>query len=766
MSLLVFLTALSVFAYQIAITKILGFVLSPFMAYASLGLALLGDALAGALMSLERFRQPARNPRARLFWLSIAMCLSILLSFRCVALIQDWMNARVETLPYPGLSLAATLNVLRHEVPPLVALVTLAPYLIGGWMLLTVYVSEKRESYSRLYLWSSVGAATGCWLSYCLLESGLFTWAQLLGPLAALVVAVAIRRERALSLAAAMGLLILLVGLFRSSFEPAPNLSFLAGENESASHIVESWRTWNSTTRVSHLSITRNNGSTTQVTAIGNADSRGSLIAYPQEPSTAERWYTIDLALALGTPSSILIPFAGAAPEMILLDSATRGQSQITGVEINRALIDHAMSLPSLRLRDFFAQSNIRFVRDEARSFLAREPGRYDLIFVPWSGGGGEIYPGLIGTTSQYFFTRQAFADLFRHLTPNGQIALFEGDKAILQITAENALRALGRESKNAFLVLTKIGTDPNSIAKGAAERIGKILFIRPGGYSEADLARIGTRARAHGFEIGHFDPQTLAGLEPLTDDRPQFSESASPSEQVQKMIEGHPVYFKFFAYLLVLAGIILGASYSSARRHEEGGALLRTFAFFTALGAGFASIQVGLIQKLFLPLGSSGLALTVAISSFLAFAGLGARFARRIFGDSTFHACVGAVLALSALVIASGDLMVVDLLSLSMAKKILLATLGTGLFAFPMGYLFPAALQHWGDRSRGLIAWIWVVDGLAAVIAATLAPILTIRFGARTVLIVGALCYLALLLQGKDFFLPKSNRSDGTADI
>jgi len=79
---------------------------------------------------------------------------------------------------------------------------------------------------------------------------------------------------------------------------------------------------------------------------------------------------------------------------------------------------------------------------------------------------------------------------------------------------------------------------------------------------------------------------------------------------------------------------------------------------------------------------------------------------------------------------------------------------------AFLMGIPFPTCLQVVSDRSRGMVAWAWGVNGAASVIGATVATLVAVHAGFRAVVLVAVLLYLTVPLSVR-LILARSDVSD-----
>jgi hypothetical protein len=66
---------------------------------------------------------------------------------------------------------------------------------------------------------------------------------------------------------------------------------------------------------------------------------------------------------------------------------------------------------------------------------------------------------------------------------------------------------------------------------------------------------------------------------------------------------------------------------------------------------------------------------------------------------------------------------------------------------AFAMGLPFPLVMARLRTADPALVPWAWGVNGCASVIAAVLAGLVSMSFGARSVTALGVLAYLLAAL-------------------
>jgi len=149
--------------------------------------------------------------------------------------------------------------------------------------------------------------------------------------------------------------------------------------------------------------------------------------------------------------------------------------------------------------------------------------------------------------------------------------------------------------------------------------------------------------------------------------------------------------------------------------------------AYFAALGAGFMFVEIALMQKLVLFLGHPVYAVTVVLTSLLAFAGVGSLLAGRL------EAITPARIRLLAMFVVGLVLFAARVA----AAVVMLAPLGVAL-----GMPFPLGIRVVSARAPELVPWAWAINGFLSVFSSIFCIVLAMSIGFTRVLLVAALVY------------------------
>jgi hypothetical protein len=422
-----------------------------------------------------------------------------------------------------------------------------------------------------------------------------------------------------------------------------------------------------------------------------------------------------------------------------------------------------------------------------ARNLLSR-PGspHYDLIDLPLPGA----LPGShIGRGEDYRLTVEAFETYLSALDDDGLLnisllisAPYRSELRLFTTLLE-ALERIGADDPGRHLAALRSVELLCILVKRSAfedveiERIEEFARLRwfdsvylagrPPGLAEEtfirtrgeDLTTVYAVLAAPQFRDS-FIASYLFDLTPPTDDRPYFHDHLKLSAfgEVLELVEGKWDFFIFEGYLLpviLLQVTVIGLCLVVApallagrrRRRERGGSL----AYFAFLGMGYMFVEVGLLQRLILPLEHPSYALAVVLGTILTASGIGSLATRRRGPEQLWKVCLAiSGLTLAALVV--GPAFIDSIITLPLPLRA--ALVGAALFpaGFLMGIPFPGGLREFAVCRERMIPWAWGVNGFFSVLSPILAVICAVKAGYSFVLALAALSYLGAAFSGRAF--------------
>ena len=638
--------------------------------------------------------------------------------------------------------------------------------------LLALYFADGAPSIGRLYFFDLAGAASGCLLAPLVL-----TWAGLppaimtvlFGALALLAATPLARRRLAVGVGAAGFCVLALLAWRGTVLEEHPDVARLSryALGDHARNEAEEVRVrWNDLARTSLVrGGTGNPNANAEAWGIVQDDGVSNVKVARWDPAVkpadilpASLHHALPFLMG-HEPRRILVLFAGVGRDMIELDAMAEGRADITGVEVNRAVVDlhRDPQLAGMNLPAFLARPDMHLVVREGRDFLNEDRGRYDLVFVATN---GSTSAARTGHTRKYLDTHEAMASVLDHLAPGpGSMIVFVNQPVIHKA---ESLRLLFAERG-----LGDIGTAV--FAFGAPETRGQdSMIVKPGGLTPDEIAAIERKVASWPYPrrvlyspTGGGDPRFVDAVlgraqGPLvTDDRPfvhevswrDFELLPAKARFVDQLYASS--WIKVFTILLfgvasiaVMSVVALGLG---RRRGREARVPWPWALYFFVAGLSYMCVEIGLIAKAELFLGSPLYAVAVILALFLASNGAGALLHDRLrvrvsWGPATL--VLPAVAAIAWGVLAT-HLCNARLLSLPLPLKILCVAVSVVPAGTFLGMFYPFGVERVVEAGRrAAVPATYAIATLSSVWGASWAMTAITNLGFSAVILMGAAGY------------------------
>jgi spermidine synthase len=475
-----------------------------------------------------------------------------------------------------------------------------------------------------------------------------------------------------------------------------------------------------------------------------------------------------------------------------LLAALSAGHKPVVGIELNDLIVD----LHRNRLADFSGLSrlpDVQIIADEARSHLARDTRRYNVITMSlidtWASTGAGAY----SLSENGLYTLDAWRTFLSRLTPTGILSVSRwyvvgspGETARMLALAMDTAWDAGADSPRNHIVLLQ-----NDLVA--------TLLLSPSPFSPGDVDGIQELAVAKGFNMlatprrapshpmlralwqqpsrtamHRWTAEQKLDLTPPTDARPFFFNMLKPSQWFAKRAEVDQMDLSFlgnlqatqtllYATLVSLALTLLTLVLPMVRRTRELRALpladvAAALLYFALIGLGFMFVEMGLLSRLSVFLGHPTLALAVLLGGIIFFTGVGSLLSGFI--DVTQTRWARSYPLIPALLVLVTGYTMLPLMQAYQAStnaaRIMLSlvllcppALGLGL-CFPLGLRLIERLERTiglAPNQPGLGPWLWGINGAFGVCASGLALATSMVWGIHTTLLVGAGCYLLLPL-------------------
>jgi hypothetical protein len=423
-------------------------------------------------------------------------------------------------------------------------------------------------------------------------------------------------------------------------------------------------------------------------------------------------------------------------------------------------------------------------VNDEARSFLARDTGRYDVLQISLIDTWAATAAGAFVLSESAVYTREAWRTFLARLTDTGVLSVSRwygaerpGEVYRMIALARVALADAGvRDARRHILLVRNIRATRD---REQPESVGTLLVSRTP-FTDEDRARLRQVSSDLAFEVmfdggAATDPELTTlietpdldafaraypiNIEPPTDDSPFFFQMLRLRDlaDVALMRGGknqHNMQAVFVLGVLTATVVALGIACvlvpgAVARPRVPLRPVRWHLAYFAAIGLGFMLIEIALMQRLILLLGHPTYGLSVVLFSLLLGGGAGSWLTRHVTVESAPAEARRRLLALVLALAAIGLMTPVAITSLeSEATAVRAVSAGVVLFlaGLLMGQAFPLGMRLAAHYERHTL-WLWGVNGAMSVCASVLAIVIALSWSISAAFWTGAAAYALALL-------------------
>ena len=789
-----FLIAFALLSFELTTVRTINFTVGPSYIFTAIALALLGLSAAGSLVSLIDLRS-IKTPRDRVFWLG-CLCIAALLVFSnfMAVDVKESLNATIETAGrangFSGAVGAFFISGLFASI--LIGFALSLPYFLFGCLFSYLFATSDRSTYGTYYAADLIGAAIGSIVAIIFMETTAYAFSVTAPAIVALLAAAAFAaswnyRWAIAGVAGAVALAVISsTGWYAKIIEPTADPHFQVRDYAYERNITEVWRDWNSFTRVGAV---RDNDHPNApiIMSLGNGEGMAWLIRHvPDRAQPLRHMPTVPAMLFDESPASALVMFAGIGADIMSLRE--NGAGQVTGVELNRTLVDGALKMSEFGLPQLLADNAVALEVSEGRVFLERDKNRYDTILLSWSGATAAYYAGLLGGTTQYLFTYEGLSSILDHLTPNGHAVILQVNKVKMLAALRLYLKERGIADPERTAIVLFRQSDPSRFWDRPWDN--NPLLIKPSGWTDEDVRKIEQNAAREGFEIAYapglgahpefeaygriieaddvegelaaLGTETRQRFDIATDDRPFVFDIFDTGQYLQSdfwKIPGadtdkrpheiaHLIRVLFIAIVIATALVLIVGPLFLKRGPAMNRRAISHLGYFFCLGAGFIILEIALIQKASLLFDTPSITIAVVLASLILFSGFGSLMSNWSFNRGwKFRP-----MALAVCIYALALYFTLDVLAHSIIAwpQIVKGLVVAGLVApggVLMGHLFPQGLVLAVAEDSKLVPWAWGINGAMSTIGAGLAPLAAQVWGSSALFLGAAALYGAILV-------------------
>lgn len=510
-----------------------------------------------------------------------------------------------------------------------------------------------------------------------------------------------------------------------------------------------------------------------------DADSFTPVTRYRGNPGEAAYLDCVSSALPfhlLDRPSVLILGAGGGADVLLALYHQA---SSIDAVELDPEVVRLVREDFGEFAGHIYASDRVTMHIGEGRGFVAGTHRSYDLIHVSLLDSFHASAAGGFAMSESYLYTVEAFQRCIKRLRPGGFLSITRW----LRIPPRDSLKLFA----TALAALERSGTDRPGL-RLALVRSWKTctLLVKNGEFTPREIEIMRSFCESRSFDIDYFPGITEEEVNRFNvTDEPVIHEGAmallGPDRiefmdrykfNIQPASDDRPYFFHFFKWrvlpeVLSLKGrgglplmewtypiLVMTLVQALAASliliilplfflHSAGGRTsgeVRIGFYFLFLGLAFLFMEIAFIQKFILFLSHPLYAVSVVLSSFLVFAGLGSsasgrwsEFLCRRGGQASRSAvgvAVGVIAVLSIAYLALLPSVFEKTMAMSDWAKIPMSMAFIAPLAFFMGMPFPLGLSRVADSAPHFIPWAWGINGCASVLSAVLAALLAIHLG------------------------------------
>ncbi len=465
-----------------------------------------------------------------------------------------------------------------------------------------------------------------------------------------------------------------------------------------------------------------------------------------------------------------------------VLRAVANGSPSVTGIEINPIIVSNVMRGQyadySYHLYD---RPEVHIHIQDGRSYVRSSKDKYDVVQMTLVDTWATTAAGAFALSENNLYTVEAFREYFDHLKPDGMIAItrweFRQPREALRVVSQaiESLHQLGvADPRRHFVIVADGGLDedgrpvlvlakksPLTVAEYAAvaEHVRKnpnLVWLNPS-TEYVGLQPLPPAAQAFQKLIESNDPQGFArdyayNVSPVTDSAPFFFFTLKTGHVLRNILAGTGRGMDWrinlgvvvlgmlliISVLAVLAFLVLPL-FLHAGSTDGRAASVGSLLYFIAVGLGYITVEISLIQRFVLFLGHPTYALTVVVFLLLLSSGGGSvaaqRWLSRRFRLQHVLGLITGLILLNVLVLPAT---LSTAVGLPLAAKLAISALVLMPLGFFMGMPFPTGL-----RLVPIVEWAWALNAAASVLGSVMAMIIAIHFGLAITLFCAAIAYL-----------------------
>jgi predicted membrane-bound spermidine synthase len=474
--------------------------------------------------------------------------------------------------------------------------------------------------------------------------------------------------------------------------------------------------------------------------------------------------------------SKVLVVGTGGGRD--ILSALVFDQQSVVGVELNQEIV----SAVNQTFGDFTghldANPKVRFVADEARSYLARHNDLYDIIQISFVDTWAATAAGAFVLSENSLYTVEAWKLFLTRLRPGGVLTvsrwyLRDRPAEMYRLTslAAASLREAGVDNPRNHLIIVRdlpeehqgvvgigtllVGKDPFTekdvvMVRTVAQDLAFDVVLSPDSSLDSTFAEV-----ASGRNLDKLSANYPLRIAPPTDDSPFFFHMLRFRDMFNRELQKQGAFSANLQAVAILGGllvtvcglttlcIVLPLALSADKTVLRG--TLPLFIYFACIGTGFMLVEVSQMQRLIIFLGHPTYGLSVVLFALLLSSGLGSFSIGRAENPCVSRDISFRLILLLAMLVIFGILTPHLVRQFREGTSVVRTLVAAGILApvgFFMGMAFPLGMQVASNRSASLLPWLWGINGATSVLASVVAVVIALSAGISTSFWVGCVAY------------------------
>jgi len=721
----VFLIGLTLFMYEISLTRLFSTLMWYHFVFIAISLAMLGWTIGGVyayrwLNSQKKPNQESLTARKNIILtlLSITLWSAILFLYK-----TPFSNSLL--LVYIVLSAL--------------------PFILGGYYLSLVFKEDALHSHT-LYFADLLGSALGSVLIVVLLDNySLLRIGVALGLVPLLVASFNLQRVKYKTLtpiAVATLLLLTVIGgnaldIWAQDFGAYKgNPKLLGALFKDKPRII--YTVWNSLARTD---VVEEDGDKNK-TILVDGGASSEMVPFNGDLKSIE-YLKKDVGyfpFAYKENNSALLIGPGGGKD--ILYARLGGVDDITAVEINPGSVEAVKNFKDFN-GNIYGQEGTKVYVQDGRSFITRDQSKYDVIFLSKVMTQSSETLGY-ALSENYIYTKEAYEAYLNHLNPGGTLAFVlhsANDLGKATATLLKVLEERGVPRDQAAKYLTVVNSSYIDGKKYEHGIMYPLLMVKNTPFTSDESQEI--------ISLAWESKQQIISL-PNENER---LNSITPPENVQwsyLVTDNYPFFYNVghtaprVIMLMLLVTVFVGYRLIKPLLKTKDKTVKYFRNYFAYLGLAFMLIEIPLIQKLILLFGHPTLTFSAVIAMLLFSAGLGSFFSKHLTTKIPLKVIGASIFIYSVFLYFVLPWFITTFQGTETTMKIL----ATFVLLLPQGLLmgvpFPTGLRQAEIQKKDdYIPVFWAINGWMSVVGSILALVLAMSFGYNVTLLAGALIYL-----------------------